>query len=94
MSNTIWKFPIKVTESQYVEMPVGAKVLTVQTQCNLPWLWALVDEDAPKSIRAIDIFGTGFEIPKNYTGKYIGTFQLLGGATVFHLFERADENLH
>src|SRR3990172_6797121 len=96
----IWKFPIPVQDTIQVEMPTGARVLTVQTQpadpamlkvgdpVEQPCLWALVNPEAPKEIRQFRMAGTGH--PNEHSEKltYIGTFQMEGGALVFHLFEK------
>lgn len=84
---TIWKFPLETTDEQVVDMPSGAKALTVQTQDGCACLWALVNPDnATVEHRLIRIYGTGHSIPK-HPGDYIGTYQLCNGALVFHVFE-------
>lgn len=89
MKNTIWKFTLEVSDMQKVIMPIGAEILAVQAQNEIPCLWALVDPDAEKEIRYIEIFGTGHpvNIGMGISRKYISTFQLQGGALVFHSFE-------
>ena len=82
----IWKFPLQVASLQTIEMPAGARILSVQTQFGRPELWALCDETAPLSERRIAVYGTGQPMPNVY-GKYVGTFQLDGGHLVFHAFE-------
>lgn len=82
---SIWKFPLPIGPS-VVEMPNGAEVLTVQTQNDQPCLWALVDTDHDIIRRVFDVFGTGHIMPRS--GKYIGTFQLDGGAFMGHVFEQ------
>ena len=81
---SIWKFGLEVTDEQTVEMPVGAKPLSVQVQHGTPCLWALVDTKAPKQKRIVQIFGTGHPVANE--GDYVGTFQTEGGALVFHTF--------
>ncbi len=56
---TIWKFPIEVTDEQHVNMPRGAKVLTVQFQAGSITIWALVDPTASKVKRRVRVVGTG-----------------------------------
>ena len=82
----IWKWMLNMTDVQAVEMPDSAKLLTVQLQGGMPQLWALCDENAPKEPRRIAIYGTGNQMPDE-PGEYIATFQLHGGALVFHAFE-------
>lgn len=84
---TIWKFPLEVTDRQIVTMPEGARILDVQVQNDTPCLWAVVNERAEPQRRVIVIYGIGGPVPDT-EGTYIGTFQMYGGAAVFHAFER------
>lgn len=89
----IWKYPIPVQDDIQIEMPKGARVLTVQRQGDLPefggpCLWALVNPEAKKEIRQFRLAGTGHPIDHAEKLTYIGTFQMEGGALVFHLFEK------
>lgn len=86
MKTVIWKWTLRVTDEQIVEIPEGAQILSVQMQGDMPQLWALCKEDKPKVPRRILIYGTGNPIVE-YPGKYISTFQMHGGALVFHTFE-------
>ncbi len=81
---SIWKFPIEVTDEQSVEMPVGAQPLSVQVQDDQVCIWALVDTEAKKEERLVQIFDTG--IPITDEGDFIGTFQILKGVLAFHTF--------
>ena len=81
----IWKFQIGPGEDSF-EMPDGAVVIAVQTQRETPCMWAVVDPAAPKKLRTFRTVGTGH--PFDLEGlEYLGTFQLQGGALVFHTFE-------
>lgn len=82
---TIWKFQVQPHEP--ISMPVGAKILCVQLQHGEPMMWALVDENAPKKAKQFHIFGTGFDVPQDIVLNYVGTFQVVGGSLVFHVFE-------
>jgi hypothetical protein len=85
----IWKFPLLIQDGQAVSMPAGAKVLCVQVQNGVPCLWALVDPTAPKLSRNFFTFGTGH--PIDPTGlEFVGTYQIDGGALVFHVFTTTD----
>jgi hypothetical protein len=88
---TIWKFPLAVGAEIALEMPGGATVLDVQTQGEIPCVWALVDSTAPLTKRHFCVMGTGHNcdtLPAN--AKHVGSFQLLGGALVFHLFDAGE----
>lgn len=82
---TIWKFPVRVGR-QIIEMPANARILAVQEQAGEPQLWALCDSNAAREPRQIAIFGTGFPVDADYEW-YVGTFQQLRGALVWHVFE-------
>ena len=78
----IWKYPIQTyTELQ---VPKGAKVLTVQMQNGEPQIWMLVNTEMPFERRVFQVFGTGHLVPDD-PGTYIATFQV--EPYVFHVFE-------
>jgi hypothetical protein len=87
MAKTIWKFPLKGPHDyNEIEMPKGAEILTAQVQNKTICLWAMVDPEAPKETRMIEIAGTGTTIiDPDGPRKYIATVQV--GPYVFHLFE-------
>jgi hypothetical protein len=88
MKKQIWKYELQIKNLQEIEMPIGAEILTVQVQDNLPVLWALVDVQAEKERRVIEVLGTGNNIHYGMgaSRKYISTFQTIGGF-VGHVFE-------
>lgn len=94
MKTAIWKFPLEVTGSQKILMPVGSQILSVQFQGEQLCLWALcqpVDSGATKRLKTITIAGTGNPVPDGQM-RFIDTVQqkVLGsiGATyVWHIFE-------
>ena len=83
----IWKVTLDVTDRQNINIPQGAKLLTVQVQEGRdPQLWFLCNENEPMSTRIIAIYGTGNPIPDD-PGEYISTFQEFNGELVWHVFE-------
>lgn len=75
-----------------IEMPVRARVLTVQTQGSDAFLWAIVNDAHLKEKRAFVSIGTGHMIPDDaavhvHPDNYVGTFQFPETRLVFHLFE-------
>lgn len=82
----IWKFPFEVRDVMRIDMPEGAKILSVQVQKDQPCMWALVDTSAPLKTQKFAIRGTGNPI-EGWLGTFVGTFQLFDGDRVFHLFE-------
>jgi len=91
---TIWKFPLETTDRQTIRMPKDACILSVQTQRGDPQLWAMVNSTAPMVGRRIRIYGTGHEMGEDlipYMGSaFVGTYQLSGGALVFHVFDAGE----
>ena len=57
-----------------------------------PRVWALVDTDAPRVKRRLATVGTGQPLPDETDGwACVGSFQMHGGALVFHLFDAGEE---
>lgn len=81
--NIIWKF--KLDEKIY--LPIGAKILTIQTQQGQPFIWALVNNSKDMEERYFRVFGTGQPM-NDFKGEYIGTYQQLNGLLIFHVFEK------
>ena len=84
---TIWKYELDITDSQTLEMPINADILTVQIQRETAQLWALVNPELSKENRYIQIYGTGHNVTEDLDLKYISTIQLQSGDLIFHIFE-------
>ena len=82
----IFKYKLNIEEIQFVAMPKGAKVLTVQTQKGYPCIWAIVDPQAEIENKKICMRGTGHDASEVKDMCYIGTFQRYGGEMIFHVF--------
>jgi hypothetical protein len=84
----IWKWELEVTDRpQVISMPVGAKIRVVQTQHEVPCIWAEVDPAAPTEDRTFFIVGTGHDFDLD-NRQYWGSSQLLNGWFVGHVFEK------
>lgn len=84
----IYEYPLDITDLQVVQMPAGAKILSVASQNGTLCLWAMVVPHARLTDRRIEIIGTGYPIPEG-TGIYrnfIGTVPII--PFVWHVFER------
>lgn len=68
----IFKYQMPVLEEFTMELPKGAKIIRVQDQGGMFWLWAVVDTRAPKETRHFRAFKTGGHIPDDLTLNYIG----------------------
>jgi hypothetical protein len=84
----IYKYPLEITDTQFVELSLGAEILTVQMQGNQLCLWAMVNTlpDAIKKNRRIEIIGTCNPVPIGDL-KYISTFQMMDERLTYHVFE-------
>ena len=85
---TIYKYKIEVKDDQNIMMPEGAKVLTVQAQHGEPCVWAEVDpEQTFTTFRRFVTVGTGrHPIADIDTLHYVGTYQLVNGNFIGHLY--------
>ena len=89
----VWKFDLKVTDFVVLQMPEGAKVLSVAERGefgNRLDVWALVDPDAPMRERRFRVVGTGHPFPDAEECRFVGTVQTRVGL-VWHLFESVGE---
>lgn len=88
MNSTIWKFEIEVSDFVELEIPEDSTFLDVQVQDGKVVLWYMVrNPDGPTRTTKFRIYGTGHTLDDE-NQYYRGTFQLLDGAFVGHLFER------
>jgi hypothetical protein len=88
MSKTIWKYPLKIVDTQIVELPSGSTILSIQRQGGDTYLWALVDTNYKYHLveRHIAMHSTGEIMPDNF-GTYLATFQVIEYEEVYHVFE-------
>lgn len=92
----IFEYPIQsAADETCIQMPKGARLLTVHERSGQLMLWALVDESEPMVERRIAIRETGTEIrdtecfdnPRSCLS-YVDTAFL--GPVVLHVFERGE----
>lgn len=81
---TVWKSLLRPERYQEIQVPDGAELLCAREQGNTLAVWYLCDPHAPKTMRKIEICGTGEAAP---VGRYIGTGMLFDGRLVMHVFE-------
>ncbi len=87
MKKRIFKYQLETTGFQTIQMREGDEILCIQAQNEVPCIWVLSDPYAPFKERMFEIFGTGQQLPEKTNRMYLGTYQLQGGALVFHCFE-------
>jgi len=87
---TVWKWDIPWrggSDEFGLNMPRGARLLSVQRQNGEPRLWAMVDTDEATEIRWFLLAGTNRPVPRPGEMEYIGTVLLLADTLVLHVFE-------
>lgn len=84
---TIYKYALKVTDTQEIRMPAGAEFLTAQMQHGRLCVWAIVDPSRKDELEYFIICGTGHPLPdKPRFLQYLATVQDAGGSLIWHVF--------
>ena len=84
----IYKYALKITDVQNVEIPAGFQPLTVALQDGWPCLWCVVFPEAAPVTVTIRCRGTGHPIsPERNLDKYLGTVVMMGDSLVWHFFQ-------
>lgn len=89
---TVWKYPIPIRDVFELRLPIDSEVLAVANQGpddgDHVYLWVRLNPEAAPSLlpHRFRLAGTGDPLDGDI-GRHIGTFQLRGGALIFHLFE-------
>ena len=87
----IFKYPLPVKDLVFLDLPGGAKVLSVAEQANEIVLYALVDDEMQSAERqAFRIVGTGHPCEDVPPMTFLGTVKLYGGTLMFHVFHDAE----
>lgn len=87
MTQSVWKFPLKVDDEQSISIPAGFTPLKVDVQQGVPCLWALVNPAVEKTDVVVRIYGTGHPIDDFVRGdQYVDSFMMYDGQLVFHVF--------
>ena len=87
MDRTIWKYTLSLVDYVDIEMPTGARILSVGIQNEQICLWALVDPEKTAAKYRFRIAGTGHPIGKEAENwDFVGTVIMMNGALVFHVF--------
>ena len=91
MARVVHKYEVGFGQFARVDMPLGAKLLYVAGQPTRVgeaiFVWAEVDPTAALTRRQIGYFATGDRLPDD--AEYVGTAITRGGASVWHVYERA-----
>lgn len=83
----VYKYPVPLKDHFEIEMPLGAEILSFQSQNDEMMIWAAVWPNKPIEKRKFSIIGTGQDIDMDCVKDFIGTAQVVRGILVWHLFE-------
>ena len=87
-SYKVCKYHVPIVDNFSLDLPRGAKILSVQEQNKKACLWVLIEKATPTVKRFFRLAGTGNYIKESSDKlNFVGTFQLLDGNFVGHLFE-------
>jgi hypothetical protein len=91
MGEAIWKFELHPW-SNAIDMPQGAKILSVGVQGSAIVMWALCDIEATMAPRLVSATPTGVSLPRAYHGAtFVGTAQMADGL-VFHVWDGGERS--
>lgn len=86
----VWRYQLKVTDQQTIDMPLGYQLLSVAPGRGIREylidLWVQVPEEAPEVPVEIQIVGTGHPMPQARLD-FIGTAVMSDGL-IWHVFEQ------
>ena len=86
MTKKVFKYLIQITTHETtIEMPIGAKIISVGCQNDELFLWAHVDTEKATEKRKIAVYGTGHEV--THEGVFIGTVLMFDGSLVLHVMD-------
>ena len=87
MAESVWKFELPIDDVLTIDLPFGAKVLSVGQQSNKVMIWAQVNPQAPTLPSTFRIAGTGHRIANPERWEFRGTAFLHDGGIVLHVFQ-------
>lgn len=87
MSKRIFKYQLAETDTQTLDLPKGAQILSVHAQRNEVCVWAEVDEFYQETEQyAFQIYGTGHKVNHDDSYSFLGTVLLMDERLVLHVF--------
>lgn len=88
----VWKYPVPEPETEaWIDMPKGARFLSLQVQKKTAQMWFLVDPIQNNESRKFAVVGTGSMSVAVDRCDFLGTYQELGGDFVWHVFEKRSQ---
>ena len=89
-ATTIFKYELAVEKEQRILMPAFSKILSIKTQNNNPFLWAMIDRNNQLVYRKFITYVTGKDMDSdNRKLKYIDTYLIDNDSFAGHVYEEA-----
>lgn len=91
-NDRIWKYDLPIEDESVIQMPDGVQILCVQTdqKTNKPVIYASLNPENPLINVSFTVIGTGnpagIAVLNGEMYKYVGTFQVMKGNFVGHVF--------
>lgn len=86
---TIHKYSLELTDFQYVQIPEGYAILSVEMQRDKPILYAIVESTAKLTTVGVVIKGTGHLFEEDVgVVDFINTINVHEGRLMFHVFAK------
>ena len=83
----IFKYPLRITYTQELSLPIGSEILSVANQDDNIVLYALVDDSLPCTHNyQVRIYGTGDVATDE--ADFVGTVSMHNSRFMFHVFTR------
>lgn len=86
----IHKYPIRIEREQLVEMPVGAKILSIREVRGELVMWTLAEVNIAQCSRRIAMIGTGDPFSETLPGAFINTVLLNDYLVCLHFFDAGE----
>lgn len=85
--SVIWKYTI-LLGTTILNMPYGGTIRYIDVQNNLPCIWVEFNQgETNRETRRFEVFATGEPIYRGKIKDYVGSFTLIDGAFVGHIYE-------
>lgn len=82
----VFKYPFAIEKIATIEVPSGSVLLHAGLDpVGTPCVWAIVDQNNPKTLIEIFVVGTGHDVPEQ-APRHLGSFVRLD--EVWHIFTR------
>lgn len=88
IKNKIFKYELEITDEQYVNMPIGAHIISAKEQNGKLCVCAIIDSRYSEKPKLIMMVGTGHDINfaiGEYSLNFVDTV-LMSNGLVFHVF--------